>query len=378
MNMQLEKAPHILVIRLSAMGDVALMAPVLQGLLNQHPTLKISLLSLAKWAPIFKGIQRLTFIEAAPKTRHKGALGLWRLFQELSDHHFTAIADLHNVLRSQVLRLFFSFSSCPIAIIDKGRSEKKALTRTTHKIFKPLKHSSQRYADVFAALGYFVVLDKRALLAKPVIELSAQSQRVPLQSTIKIGVASFAAHTGKQYPLLQMREALQLFLAATNRSLDKALFNNSDQLPPYLEVKYELFFFGGGLVEKPFIEALSKEFEGSTHTLVSSFEDQLSCIAHLDLMLAMDSGNAHLAAMYGVPTLTLWGNTHPYAGFYPFLQPVEYALLADRVKYPGIPTSVFGNKVPQGYEKVMESITPEAVAKKMREILAKKDWPKDH
>jgi len=269
------------------------------------------------------------------------------------------------VLRSKILRFFLFFGNYPMAIIDKGRSDKKALTRAVHKKLTPLKHSSQRYADVFHALGYSVVLDKRALLAKPDIEPSAQSHKAFLQNIIKIGVAPFAAHIGKQYPLAQVSLALRLFLAATNCEPN----SSTSQKASHLGLKYQLLFFGGGPIEKPLIEALSKEFEGSIHTLAYSFEDQLSCIAHLDLMLAMDSGNAHLAAMYGVPTLTLWGNTHPYAGFYPFLQPVEYALLADRIKYPAIPTSVFGNKLPKGYEKVMESITPEAVAKKMWEIL---------
>jgi ADP-heptose:LPS heptosyltransferase len=86
-------------------------------------------------------------------------------------------------------------------------------------------------------------------------------------------------------------------------------------------------------------------------------------------MLAMDSGNAHLAAMYGVPTMTLWGNTHPYAGFAPVFQPENHQLLPDRNQYPGLPTSVFGKEVPKGYEKVMETIDPKTVAHKMRELL---------
>ena len=74
-------------------------------------------------------------------------------------------------------------------------------------------------------------------------------------------------------------------------------------------------FFGGGPVETPKIKALCKQFPHSSHGLSLSFEQELQVIAHLDFMVAMDSGNAHLAAMYAVPTLTLWGNTHPYAGF---------------------------------------------------------------
>ncbi|MEO0528703.1 MAG: glycosyltransferase family 9 protein, partial [Bacteroidota bacterium] len=102
-----------------------------------------------------------------------------------------------------------------------------------------------------------------------------------------------------------------------------------------------------------------------------TFQEELALISNLDLMLSMDSGNAHLAAMYGIPVVTLWGVTHPYAGFYPIKQARDNALLANRDKYPLIPTSVYGNKMPSGYEKAMETISPEAVFQKIEMILRK-------
>ena len=78
-------------------------------------------------------------------------------------------------------------------------------------------------------------------------------------------------------------------------------------------------------------------------------------------MIAMDSGNAHIAAFMNKKVLTLWGNTHPYAGFYPYGQPDNYWLGADREKYPKTPTSVFGKKTPEGYEDAMRSIRVEDI-----------------
>ena len=83
----------------------------------------------------------------------------------------------------------------------------------------------------------------------------------------------------------------------------------------------------------------------------------------------MDSGNGHLAAIFGIPVLTLWGVTPPYAGFAPFNQPESNQLISDRKKYPLIPTSVYGNKYPKGYEKAIETIAPETVLEKIKEIL---------
>ena len=57
-----------------------------------------------------------------------------------------------------------------------------------------------------------------------------------------------------------------------------------------------------------------------------SFKEELELIRSLDVMVSMDSGNAHLAAMQDVKTITLWGVTHPYAGFAPFHQPEDYCI----------------------------------------------------
>ena len=98
-------------------------------------------------------------------------------------------------------------------------------------------------------------------------------------------------------------------------------------------------------------------------------EQQLQLISNLDVMLSMDSGNAHIAAMLGIKTITIWGSTHPFAGFSPFNQPLENCLVADREKYPLLPTSVYGNKKVAGYEDVMRSVSVESVLEKMDLVL---------
>ena len=88
-------------------------------------------------------------------------------------------------------------------------------------------------------------------------------------------------------------------------------------------------------------------------------------------MLSMDSGNAHLAANYGVAVVTLWGATHPYAGFAPFNQPLENCLISDREKYPLLPTSVYGNIEVPGYKDAMRTITPKIAVDKIAQLLSK-------
>ena len=85
----------------------------------------------------------------------------------------------------------------------------------------------------------------------------------------------------------------------------------------------------------------------------------------------MDSANGHLAANAGIPVLSLWGLTHPFCGFVPFYQPLENSLTLDRNKYPLVPTSVYGNVTPAGYENAFRSIKPKEVIEKALEIVKK-------
>ena len=133
-----------------------------------------------------------------------------------------------------------------------------------------------------------------------------------------------------------------------------------------------IFLFGGGSNEIEKMDELAKNF-AQVQNLAGRFDlaQELEIISNLDLMLTMDSGNGHLAAMYGVPVITLWGVTHPYLGFAPYAQCEENQLMADREQFPLIPTSVYGNKVPAGYERAMETIKPAVIISRIKYILEK-------
>ncbi|WP_245871759.1 glycosyltransferase family 9 protein [Sediminicola luteus] len=339
---------HILVIRMSAMGDVAMTVPVLLAVLKRYPDIRITVLTKAFMAPIFSGLPRTQVVVAQVKDKHKGVAGLYRLFKELQRAKINAVADLHNVLRSNILIRFFKFSGVRVRQIDKGRVAKKALTRAKSKIFSPLKTTHERYADVFAQLGYPVQLSKADVLTKS--DLNAQlAQRIGNAPKKWVGVAPFAAFSGKMYPLALMKEIVS-------------------DLTQYKG--YKVMLFGGGKSEVAQLTKMAKVHEDCICMAGQlDFASELDLISNLDLMLAMDSGNAHLAALYGVPTLTLWGVTHPYAGFAPFGQPADNCITADREQYPLIPTSVYGNKFPEGYESVMETISPKRVVDRIQELL---------
>lgn len=344
----MKKPAHILVIRLSAMGDVAMLVPVLRVVTASYPSLKITVLTNPFFAPLFEGIPNVAILSGDVKGTHKGFFGLLRLATEAKKLGITKVADTHNVLRSKIVRSFLWMQGKKTAAIDKGRAEKKQLTHANGAAISQLKKTPQRYADVFATLGFAIDLKTHSFPLRK--QLSNDLQKLVGTSTKKfIGIAPFAAHKGKMYPLFLMKEVLEHLTISGN---------------------FQLFLFGGGTIEIQQLDTLADSLQNVTNVAGKlSFAQELALISNLDVMVAMDSGNGHLAALYDTPVITLWGVTHPYAGFVPFNQPNAHQLIADRTQFPLVPTSVYGNTYPDGYEKAIETIPPSLVVDKILSVL---------
>lgn len=334
------KIKHILVFRLSAMGDVAMTVPVLRAFAEQYPDVRLTVVSRPFFKPFFDGIPNLDFFAIDLKERHKGFLGLVRLYKDLKKLGIDAVADLHNVLRSKIVRTLFALAGKKTAFVDKDRAGKKALTRAENKVFKPLKPMTERHKEVFRKLGFEINLEnpvfpEKANLSQEILNVTG------IKNKKWIGVAPFAQYESKVYPQDMIREVI-----------DKLSENQ----------EYVVFLFGGGNKETEILNELAKGKE-NVITVAGrlKFEEEIKLISNLDLMLSMDSGNSHIAAMLGIKVITLWGATHPYAGFLPFNQELSSALTSDREKYPLLPTSVYGNKKVEGYEDAMRSIPVEKV-----------------
>ena len=331
---------HILVIRLSAMGDVAMLVPVLRALTLSNPGLKITILTRPFFKPLFDDIENVSVFEIDLTGRHKGLIGLWKLSRGLNKIGVEAIADCHDVLRSNVLKVFLN--RLPFFQIDKGRKNKKALI--SGKMFEQLKSTHQRYADVFGNMGFTLTLEKPVFPKAPPIPSKAEVLLGEYSNLI--GIAPFATYESKEYPLEMIEEVIS-----------------------ELSVDCTVLLFGGR-EDKGELKELANRHEKAVNLAgIISLKEELQVIRNLDLMISMDSGNAHLAAAYGIPTITLWGVTHPYAGFAPFNQDPSNAILADRSRYPKIPTSIYGNSYPNDYKEAISTIDPMTVVKKAREIL---------
>ncbi len=328
--------------RLSAMGDVAMTVPVMRAFVDQYPEVKVTVVSRPFFKSFFEGIPNLTFFAFDENERHKGFIGLLRLFQDLSDLKIDAFADLHNVLRSKVIRILFALSGKKVATVDKGRAEKKELTRIENKVFKQLPTMFERHVKVFEQLGFTVDLCNPKFPKKS--ELTSEILAIIGEKNQKlIGIAPFAQYDSKVYPLDLIKEVINKLA---------------------LDTTHTILLFGGGKKEIEILDSLSAHKENVINIAGKlKLQQELELISNLDVMLSMDSGNAHIAAMLGVKVITLWGATHPYAGFSPFNQPIENALVSDRNQYPKLPTSVYGNKKIAGYKEAMRTIGVDTIIK---------------
>lgn len=314
------KQPGILIIRFSAMGDVAMTAPVLREFTQAYPEVKLTMVSRQLFAPFFNGVPNLHFHAFDPKGKHKGFFGLLKLFMELRKLEINAVADLHNNLRSRILGILFFLFGVKTVRVDKARSEKKRLTRKVNKVLEPLLPITDRYAAVLAALGYPFQL-KHVL--SPVVPEKLSDQLGGLIGGPKnkkwIGVSPFAQHAQKVYPLAKMETViLQL-----------------------VKQGYQLFIFGGGEQEKQVAATWAAQ-----HPLITSvigqvnLTEELQLISNLDLMLSMDSSGMHLASLKGIPVISIWGSTHPYLGFLGYGQSITDTLQIDLYCRP---CAVYGN-----------------------------------
>lgn len=337
---------RILFIRLSAMGDVAMCIHILIALQRSYPQVQMIVVSRERFKPLFNALPNVIFIAAQPSGKHKGVSGLYRLSGEIKKIKIDAIVDWHNVLRSKILKSFF-LKTLKVTL-DKGRLDKKRLISDAN-FFKQLPHTTDRYLNAVNRLGFNLVLKNDEFL--PAAQLSNDLIKLLGEKTSKwIGVAPFAAHETKSLTVKRAREIVT-------------------RLSELKDV--EVLLFGGGAAEVKKLELVAgtapqvRVVAGKL-----SFEQELILISNLDLMIAMDSGNGHLAALYHIPVITLWGNTHPYAGFTPYAQPNDNQLTVDRDDYPLVPTSIFGNLMIEGYVHITNSIAIESVIHRTKQILA--------
>lgn len=340
----------LLAIRFSALGDVAMTLPVLYSFASAYPQHTVVMVSRKGMAPLFADCPVNIHFRGIDLKAYRGLAGLNRLYHELRSEEFDAVVDLHDVLRSKYLRWRFRLHGTPVASIDKGRADKHRLIARHHKVLRQLPSSFSRYQTVFAKSGYTFPLRFHSVFGEGKGNSQAFAQWTGSKGDDRwIGIAPFAAHRGKILPVPLMEKVLQQL-----SSLDGM----------------RLFLFGGGKQEKERLESWQETFP---HTLSMAgklkLNEEIALMSHLDVMISMDSGNMHLASLAGTPVVSVWGATHPYAGFMGWGQSEQNAVQASMECRP---CSIYGNKPCfRGDYACLWSISPEEIVRKVMALLDK-------
>lgn len=346
--MQRNKGRDILISRFSALGDVAMTLPAVYEACRANPDDRFYFLTRRHPAQMFVNAPENLTMVGVDLSNYNGVRGLWRLAKSLRKRFsINLYLDLHDVLRTKLLRAFLSLMAVRCHRIRKGRHDKKLLTRRLNKVLIQLKPTTERYKDVFARAGVALDGSFRSLYGNGKGD-PAEFSKVSApkkDGEYWLAVAPFARHEGKIYPFDLMEKVFGHFAA---------------------DPRNKIFLFGFGPEECLKISSL-----GSEHGNVVNMAEarlgigaELSLLSHCDAMLSMDSANMHLASLVGLRTVSVWGATHPYTGFYGWGQNPADAVQLDMTCRP---CSVFGDRpCLRGDYHCLRGITPQMIIQKLR------------
>lgn len=334
----------IQVIRLSSLGDVAMLIPVLLSFHQIYPGYTIVLYTRSQYLPLFADMNFVQAIAVNPKEGKIGWLNLWNTIQTIRQMNSSKIfLDMHGVLRTYAIAVALRLFGYQIYSIDKARKDRKKAIQIEPKNPTPLRPIIERYADVFRQAGFqFSIFPNTSLDMITPVNKGKEKW---------IGIAPFAKYESKVYPIDLMAKIVSQI--AKNEARKIWIFGHGDK-----EYKLAMQYLGNIT---------------NVDILISpdnTLTQDLAIISHLDVMISMDSGNGHIAANYGVPVITLWGTTHPLLGFAPYGQENENWFFPDTQNYPYLPVSIYGKCTDVDYSRAIHTIDSMAVFRRVEEILS--------
>ena len=320
--------PKILILRFSSIGDIVLTTPVIRCIKEQVPGAEVHYCTKKAFQSI---LAHNPYVDKVHVLGDK----LNGLVQELKAENFDYVVDLHNNLRTRIIKTRLGK---PGRSFDKLNYEKWLMVN--FKINRlPDVHIVQRYLDAAVSLG--VKDDGKGL--DYFIPAQDEVDIHTLPAAFQNGYVAFAIgaqHYTKRLPterIMELCERLQqpvILLggkedAATGEEIaarfDNRSTNNEQRTTVYNACgKYNL--------------------NGSA-----------SLVKQATKVISHDTGLMHIAAAFRKDIISVWGNTIPEFGMYPFR--TKYKVLEVR-DLSCRPCSKIGyKKCPKGHFKCMRDIS---------------------
>ena len=282
---------------------------------------------------IFNFDERLKFIGIDFNSKEKNIFRIAKKVKEVSGNiNFNGIYDLHDVIRSKILRFLLSTKADVTRIFAKQRSLKKKIINKEIELHK-LNTSSERYLDCLKK-----DFDK--------LDFSNLSKSLEAGATKKdiIGIAPFSAHKSKIWPLSNYQKIINHF-----NNFEFVIFAFGNQ-----ELRDSKTYF-------------SKNSNCSIIDRNLNLNDQMELINDFKVFISMDSANMHLASLTSAKVVSIWGPTHPFLGFSPLFNKQFIVQLSDE-EYSERPVSIYGEIKKNDKAKAEQSmlrIDPKRVIEKI-------------
>lgn len=290
----------VLIIRFSSIGDIVLTTPVIRCLKTQLENCEVHYCTKKQYAGI---------LEANPYIDKLHLLhdSLDALVSELKKERFDYVIDLHHNLRTRIIKMRLSSKAYSF---DKLNYEKWLMVNfKVHKL--PNRHIVDRYMDTVAPLG--VKLDELGL--DYFIPEKDEVERNWLPETHQqqyVAYALGAQHNTKKLPLSRMIELCD--------KINKPIILLGGKEDMANGQKIEEFFMrrNSGQQYEEGLEALNKKTVIFNACGKFNLHQSASLVKGARYVFTHDTGLMHIAAAFKKDIFSIWGNTIPDFGMYPF------------------------------------------------------------
>ncbi|MEO8794969.1 MAG: glycosyltransferase family 9 protein [Daejeonella sp.] len=307
----------ILIIRFSSIGDIVLTTPVIRCLKQQLEDVEVHYLTKKSFKTVLDQnpyIDKLHLLESS----------LSDTIKQLRAENFDYIIDLHHNLRTRIIKFRLGIES---RSFDKLNIEKWMMVNL-HLNKLPKIHIVDRYLKTVEFLG--VKNDDQGLDYFLADEYDLQTL-LPATHQSFIGLAIGAQHATKRLPQDKLIEL------CTKIKRPIVLLGGPDDV---LRAE-EICRLAGNHV----YNACGKLTLDQSAFLVKKSEQ----------IITHDTGLMHIAAAFNKPIISIWGNTIPEFGMYPYR--VSQSEIIEVKGLPCRPCSKIGyDKCPRGHFKCMNNI----------------------
>lgn len=278
--------PHarVLLIRLSALGDVLFALETVASLKAERPDVTIDFLVEDRFASLLAGHPQIDRVLAFPRRRKRGIPRFWR---ELRQVRYDAALDLHGILKS-VLQLRVARADRKLGFAaPPSREGAHRWTPATVALPDPLPHRAEWGLHLLRALGLRGE-PARAQLGGSPTAVACWGKRRGARIVLHPGTSDFAAF--KRWPIEKHAELARRLMAAGHEVVVSHGPGELALVAPILAAAPGLRTFDGG--------------ELGLLGLAAAYSDA-------DLLVAPDTGPLHIAAAVGCRTVALFGPKDP-------------------------------------------------------------------